>query len=107
MNTGVNVFITTQQELLNEIKKIIEMYKEGSISQSDFESTITSNIEEYSYLVIHRESDGYVVIKGAALHQLGKKRLRLIAKCLERKHIAELIDIETGKFKLKAQLTEV
>ncbi|MBI9013844.1 MAG: hypothetical protein JEZ08_16540 [Clostridiales bacterium] len=96
----INPFLGSQKEAIEEIIMIVELYTRDKLSASAFEQLITDFLKLHFKLLVDTISEEKVKIKGTAKQKLGKKRIILVSKCLERNSLAELENIETGVFKL-------
>lgn len=95
-----NKFITTQEDVMKEMKKVIDLKALKEIKEDDFTEIIALYYLKYKELVFDRIDRSTIKFKGTPQLKLGKKRIKIIGTCLEAKQIAELIDNEKGIFKI-------
>ena len=74
----VKTFFNTQAELADELKKIINLYKEGNYEEDAFIESIKEIVEKNKELIY--KGEGYAI---GIERKLGKKRLSLIERVIK------------------------
>lgn len=91
-------FISTQEDFMNEIKRVIDLKSLKEIGEDDFTDIIALYYLKYCDLVFVKDEENVMRMKSTPSIRLGKKRIKIIGTCLEVKGIAKLIDAEKGIF---------
>lgn len=92
-------FITSQQLVTSELVKLIDLHDMGELNSDYFEDCIVKYVHFYTDLLTEKSGEDLFMLKGTPQIKLGKKRIRVIASCLENKKIAELVNLDKGIFK--------
>jgi len=92
-------FITSQQLVTNELIKLIDLHDMGEINSEYFEDNIIKYVHFYTDLLTENCESDLFMLRGTPQIKLGKKRIKVIASCLENKKIAKLVNLEKGIFK--------
>ena len=71
----------------------------GELDCKCFEENIIKYVHHYTDLLTEKSEANLFALKGTPQIKLGKKRIRVIASCLENQKIAKLVDLENGIFK--------
>lgn len=93
-------FITSQQVVTNEMIKLIDLHEMGELNGECFEENIIKYVHYYKDFLTEKSDTNLFVFKGTPQIKLGKKRIRVIASCLENQKIAQLVDLENAIFKV-------
>ncbi len=96
----VKTFISTQRDVVNELIEVVDLLNNRDITHAKFEELISTYMFDYFDLIVKKLDETTVQINGAARKNLGKKRLLLVSKCLERHEIAKLDNAKDGIFTL-------
>lgn len=94
MTYTMNPYLSTQNEVLTEIISIIDMYQQKELECQEFEAIIQACMEQYFIYLLKPISDDKFQLNGGAKVKLGKKRMMILSRCLERKNIAKISDLK-------------
>lgn len=93
-------FITTQEDVTNELKKVIDLKTMREINAEEFTNIIVQYYKLYKEFIFEDVDQATMKLKGTPQIRLGKKRIKIIGTCFEDKGIAKLIDPINGVLKI-------
>ncbi|MBE0450736.1 MAG: hypothetical protein IBX70_07810 [Clostridia bacterium] len=93
-------FLTSQEEVTKEVKKLIDLKSIGEISEQEFVRNLVCYVITFRTLLFKVRGDNEFVLKGTPKFKLGKKRIRIIGACLESVGVATLQDEGDGIYKI-------
>lgn len=99
INYEFKQFITTQEDVTNELKKIIDLKSLREFEAEDFTNIVIQYYMKYKELVFDEIGEDILKFKVTPHIRLGKKRIKIIGTCFENKGIAKLIDPKEGILK--------
>ncbi len=97
MEYTYNPYFTTQSEVIYELVKVLRMHSKGKLTHEELENLVSRYVEDYSSFIFDFEGDK-VLFKGFPRQKLGKKRIRIIGMCLEKKKDINNFDVERAEF---------
>ncbi len=97
MDYTYNPYFSTQSEVIYELVKVLRMHSKGKISHAELEDLVERYVEDYSNFIFDFNGDK-VQFKGFPKQKLGKKRIRIIGMCLEKRNLISNFDVERAEF---------
>ncbi len=97
MNYTYNPYFATQSEVIYELVRVLRLHSKGKISHKDLEEIIENYVDDYSNFIFAYDGNK-VQFKSFPKQKLGKKRLRVIGMCLEKRKIISKFDVDRAEF---------
>ncbi len=92
-----NPYFSTQSEVIYELVKVLRMHSKGKISHDELEEIVERYAEDYTKFIF--DYDGVKFhFKGFPKQKLGKKRIRIIGMCLEKRKLINNFNAERAEF---------
>lgn len=96
----VKLYMNRQQDVVKELVIVTDLFAKNEIDHLKFEEIVIPYMRDYFPLIVKKLNETKVQVNSAAMLKLGKKRLYMLSKCLERENIARLSDPKNGEFEL-------
>ncbi len=97
MDYTYNPYFSTQSEVIYELVKVLRMHSKGKISHHELEDIVEKYVEDYSNFIFDIEGEK-VQFKSFPKQKLGKKRIRIIGMCLEKRKLISNFNAERAEF---------
>ena len=94
----IKEYMNRQQDIVKELITVIDLFRSNRIDHVKFEEIVHTYMNDYFELLVKKIDSETVQVNSAAYLKLGKKRLFMISKCLEKKKFAKLSNVDDGLF---------
>lgn len=98
MEYTYNRYLSTQSDVVYEIVKVLRIFFDGDMNNEELEDTVIYYVKTYARLLFDVDGKDELLFKGFPKQKLGKKRIRIIAACLENRKLIEFYDEKKSGF---------
>lgn len=99
----IKLYMNRQQDVVKELIIVSDLFSSKKINHLEFEEIIKQYMNDYFPIIVSNVSETKVKLNSAALLKLGKKRIFMLSKCLEKEKIARLCNTKSGEFELLSE----
>lgn len=97
MGYQYNPYLATQSKVIYELVNIVDAHSMGKIGHKELETLVNQFMSDYSELIFDIKEDK-IKLKQFPRQKLGKKRIRIIGKCLEKGNLINDFNVDNAEF---------